>query len=212
MIPKTVPMKGRTAPKMARVTEAFLPCWKAMMALLGENRPKVIRHMTLMVAPMLPARPRHQEVFVVVEVPALVQEVGEQDTGQAQRQDGSEHAVEVGALRSPVNDVVQVFLDAGAFAVEELQRIGTLALGPLTCLGLVVARPLMIKAGHAVGDHHEDGFHDGPVVLFLEDLARLDVHSGHPDQQVDEGNLVGPGRLELHVQFIVGGHDHCGID
>ena len=70
----------------------------------------------------------------------------------------------------------------------------------------------MIKAGHAVGDHHEDGFHDGPVVLFLEDVARLDVHSGHPDQQVDEGNLVGPGRLELHVQFIVGGHDHRGLD
>ena len=142
----------------------------------------------------------------------MVQEVGEQDTGQAQRQDGCEHAVEVGALGSPVNDVVQVFLDAGAFAVEKLQRLGPLALGPLTCLGLVVARPLMVKAGHAVGDHREDGFHDGPVVLFLEDMARLNVHSGHPDQQVDEGNLVGPGRLELHVQFIVGGHDHCGID
>jgi len=50
-------MKGRTAPRMARVIEAFLPCWKAMMALLGENRPKVIRHMTLIAALMLPASP-----------------------------------------------------------------------------------------------------------------------------------------------------------
>jgi hypothetical protein len=96
--------------------------------------------------------------------------------------------------------------------MEELQRLGLFALSPLACLGLVVARPLMIKARHAVGDDHEDGFHDGAVVLFLKDMAGLDVHAGHPDQQVDEGNFAGPGRLELHVEFIVGGHDHRGID
>jgi len=66
----------------------------------------------------------------------------------------------------------------------------------------------VIKARQAVGDDHEDGFHDGAVVLFLEDMAGLDVDPGHPDQQVDEGNLVGSGRFELHVQLIVGGHDY----
>jgi len=70
----------------------------------------------------------------------------------------------------------------------------------------------MIKARQAVGDDHEDGFHDGAVVLFLEDMAGLDVDSGHPDQQVDKGNLIGPGRFELHVQLVVGGHDHRGVD
>jgi len=70
----------------------------------------------------------------------------------------------------------------------------------------------VIKARQAVGDDHEDGFHDGAVVLFLEDMAGLDVDPGHPDQQVDEGNLVGSGRFELHVQLIVGGHDYRGVN
>jgi hypothetical protein len=106
----------------------------------------------------------------------------------------------------------QVLLDAGTFALEELQHIGMLTIGSLAGLGLVRTRPLLIKARHAIGDHHEDGLHDGAVVLLLEDMTCLDVHSSHTDQQVNEGDLVGPSGLEVHIELIVGGHDHRGID
>ena len=135
-IPKMVPMKGRTAPQDGQGDRGFLALLEGDDRVAGREPAKGDPPHDADGRSDAPRQPCDEEVFVVVEVPTLVEEVGEHDTSHAQQEDSSEHAVEVGALRPPVDDVVQVLLDAGALAPQKRQRLGPLLLGPLTRLEL----------------------------------------------------------------------------